>query len=330
MLPSALEHLRDPESGARLTLRAARERDGHVVEGVLTGAREYEIVDEIPRFCPRDNYATSFGYQWRKYSTTQLDSKTTWDNQSARRLFGESGWPRDLAGERVLEAGCGMGRFTELLAETGAEICTFDYSRAVDANLQNNRRFKNISYAQADIFHPPYERGSFDRVLCIGVLQHTPSPKKAFMSLTRFLRPGGRIFIDSYRLTWKKLLQGKYYLRPITRLLPPEVLHRAVRTHVNLLFPLTGALHDVVGHTIARKLSWALVMADYRGLYPMEEGLARELAELDTFDMLSPAYDRPATIGMVRRWFEHAGLIDVDVRPGLNGIIASGRRPPQP
>src|ERR1044071_8544951 len=121
----------------------------------------------------------------------------------------------------------------------GARLCTFDYSSAVDANRRNNGHFKNVCFAQGDIYNPPYEQGSFDKVLCIGVIQHCPNPEKAFLSLVRFLKPGGEIVIDHYRLWWKSLFLGKYYMRPVTRKMSPAALHKFVRFHVGWVYPLT-------------------------------------------------------------------------------------------
>jgi SAM-dependent methyltransferase len=327
MLREQAEQFRDPVSGEPMRLEVSVEKEGCIVEGAFSrSGRVYPIVRGVPRFSPRENYAQSFGFQWQTYSTTQLDSKAMWSHVSERRLFDDTGWSTHLGGQRILEAGSGMGRFTEILAPTGATIATFDYSPAVDANFANNGLFENISFAQADIMSPPFEIGSFDKVLCIGVVQHTPSPRKAFASLVRFLKPGGEIFIDCYRLHWKSLFRGKYYVRPITRHLPADVLHRLIELHVGWLFPLTGRLHDLIGPKAA-KLSWALAMADYRDRFDVDEKVAREYTMLDTFDMLAPKFDRPQTIAQVRSWFESEQLVDIDVRPGSNGIVARGRRP---
>jgi 2-polyprenyl-3-methyl-5-hydroxy-6-metoxy-1,4-benzoquinol methylase len=327
MLRSWLEDFRDPVTQSRLELKDVEEQDGRIVRGALLGGhRAYPIVDGIPRLCPTSNYADSFSFQWNTYAKTQLDSRGKWSEQSSLRLFQDSGWSRDLEGERVLEAGSGMGRFTEVLAKTGARIASFDYSRGVEANFANNKKYENVSFAQADIYAPPYAPLSFDKVLCIGVLQNTPSPRKGFKSLLGLLRPGGHIVIDTYRLEWKSLLRGKYYVRPITRHMSPETLHRAIQLHISWVFPLTGALHRLIGPR-ARSLSWALAMADYRGVFPVDDTTARELSLLDTMDQLAPRYDRPATLGMVRRWFEAEGLEDIVVRPGSNGIVASGYKP---
>src|SRR5690348_8374875 len=74
----------------------------------------YAIKRGIPRFVDSDNYAQSFGFQWNRYAKTQLDSHTG-RPISRNRLFETTRWPEDLSGQLVLEAGCGAGRFTEIL-----------------------------------------------------------------------------------------------------------------------------------------------------------------------------------------------------------------------
>ena len=319
-------HYRHPRTAGPLTLVVEHVAGEEVLSGALVGGSDrFPILGGIPRFCHAENYTRTFGHQWTLFSTTQLDSRAQWGNVSERRLFAETEWPRRMEGERILEAGCGMGRFTEALARTGAEVFAFDSSVAVESNLKNNGSLGNINFAQADIYAPPYEKGSFDRILCVGVVQHCPSPRRAFEALVPFLKPGGEIVIDVYRLSWHCLLLGKYYLRPLTRRLRPETLHRLVKVHVGWVYPLTGSIQGLTGPW-SRRLSAVLAVADYRGVYDAPDGTLRVLAELDTFDMLSPMYDRPQTIAEVRRWFRDAALTDVEVRPGHNGIEARGRR----
>ena len=133
--------------------------------------------------------------------------------------------------------------------------------------------------------------------------------------------------VDVYRLTWKKFFIPRYYIRPITRLLPAKLLHRLVRFHVAWVYPLTGSLHRIGLASSARGLSNILGMVDHRGLFQMTRESGRELSELDTFDALSPAYDRPQTLKTVQRWFMQAGLVNVEVKPGFNGIVGLGRKP---
>ena len=319
---------RDPQ-GLPYTLRVEQEKDGSVLEGALVshdGKTEVPIRRGVPRFVPAQNYAGNFGYQWQRFSRTQLDSASQWNSQSESRLYAETDWQRNLHGQRILEAGCGMGRFTEVLARTGAEVHTFDYSAAVDVSRQNNGEPPNVSFAQADIYAPPYEEGSFEKVLCLGVIQHCPDPEGAFRSLCRFLKPGGEIVFDVYRLSWKSLFYGKYYVRPFVRGFSNDRLHSVVERHVNRVHRLTRPVH-AVSPGLGRKLSGVLAVSDYRGLFGLEDGPAREFSELDTFDMWSPTYDKPQTLSRIKKWMMSAALQNVRVRPGYNGIEARGSRP---
>ena len=140
------------------------------------------MIAGVPRFVPRENYASGFGLEWTKHARTQYDSYSGIP-ASEQRFFGETGWPRDMTGELILEVGSGSGRFTEQAARTGATVVSLDYSYAVDANNASNGARNNVLIVQADVFAMPFRPRSFDRVFCFGMLQHTPSPSSAFAAL---------------------------------------------------------------------------------------------------------------------------------------------------
>ena len=79
-----------------------------------------------------------------------------------------------MDGARVLEAGSGAGRFTEVLCHTGAKVYSFDYSSAVDANALNNGASPNLVLFQGARFAIPFAEAAFEYVISLGVLQHTP------------------------------------------------------------------------------------------------------------------------------------------------------------
>jgi hypothetical protein len=51
---------------------------------------------------------------------------------------------------------------------------------------------------------------------------------------------------------------------------------------------------------------------------------------LQLVDQLTPRYDLPQTIDEVRSWFVAAGLEEIDVDKGDNGIVGRARAPQQP
>jgi SAM-dependent methyltransferase len=320
--------LRCPMSGARLALEPSDMVGDRVRRGNLLapGGTRYPVVDFIPRFVANDNYAASFGFQWLKHARTQQE--TLGAAVSRQRLFGVSGWPAHMAGELVLEAGCGAGRFTGPLLSSGATVVSFDVSRAVEANYAINGGHDNLLIVQADIAHMPFAAGSFDRVTCLGVLQHTPNPRATFLALARMLKPGGAMATDIYlRTVMRYWLNTRYWVRPLTKRIPSERLYGMVERYVRAMWPLARvlrALPDRFGEAIV----WRLLVADYARQFPqLSDDRLRELAILDTFDMLSPVYDQPATPKQYRAWHLEAGLTDIAVVPGPNGLVGRAQRP---
>lgn len=301
------------------------QNDGsQIVEAELKCSRcasVFPIYNCIPRFVPRDNYATSFGFQWNIHRKTQLDSCTGLA-LSRNRLFGVSGWPQEMHGQLVLEAGSGAGRFTEVLLGTGATVVSFDLSDAVDANRSNNGKHPNLHLFQGDIYNLPLRPQSFDKVICLGVIQHTPDPERSFQSLARFVRPGGELVIDVYAKNWRSLLHWKYLLRPMTTRMDKESLYRIIERLVPRLIPISRVLRKLGGRAAHRLIP--ILEFSHWGL---SEELNRQWAILDTFDMYSPAHDHPQTLSNVSRWFKEAGFSDTFVGYGPNGVIARGRRP---
>lgn len=290
---------------------------------ILTGERQAPVRGGVVRFREDSGYNESFALQWGRFRTNQLD--TVNDTTLSRRRFAETGWRDDeIRGQLVLEAGCGAGRFTRILAESGARLVSFDYSSAVDVALENNARFPNVVFAQCDIFDMPFREGAFDFVFCHGVLQHTPDPEAAFHRLVRMLAPGGRISIDVYCKDglvrpWK----SKYLWRWLTTRLRPETLLRALEWYIPKWLPIDTAIKRVphLGSYLGAVVPcWNYMLTD---LSPEQKV---QWAIMDTFDALAPTYDLPARIEDVERWFRDADLVHVDVHPGGNGVVGNGRR----
>lgn len=284
-------------------------------------SRNYPVRNGILRFVPDPGYSESFGFQWNKFRRTQLDSFTGLP-LSRNRVFLVTDWPARLGGETILEAGSGAGRFTEILASTGATVYTFDLSSAVEANLENNGSKGNVTIFQGSIYEIPFRPGTFDKVICLGVLQHTPDPDRAFSSLARMVKPGGQLAVDVYARTLKAVVGWKYILRPITTRMDRYALFRIINTFVPRLVPISAFMRRIAGAAGAR----AIPILQYAH-WGLPDELNRQWAVLDTFDMYSPAHDHPKTIHEVKAWFAKAGFENVFVGHGPNGVVARGRRP---
>ena len=249
-----LEHvglLACPACRGELTLTGQPGGAGQVADGELgCGAcgAVYPVRGRVPRFVSTANYASGFGLQWNTHARTQYDSFNG-TRISESRFFGQTKWPRELRGQVVLEVGSGSGRFTEQAASTGATVVSLEYSSAVEANIAANGDRDNVLVVQADLYSMPLREASFDRVVCIGVLQHTPDVERAFLTLVRYLKPGGHLAVDVYRRPRgvRRLLNTKYWVRPLTSRVPPAALYAMTSRYVKAMWPVARLLappHD--------------------------------------------------------------------------------------
>lgn len=304
-----------PETGSNFDLEIEQEIDGHVYSGALvsqlTGKR-FVIERFIPRFVPKLNYADNFGFQWNRFRQTQLDSYSG-TTITAQRFWAQSGWQaKDIRGKRVLDIGCGAGRFAEIALEAGADLVAVDFSGAVDACLRNHQRqLSRLDVVQGDIYHLPFKPGQFDFVYCFGVLQHTPDVKASFFALTSQLKSGGSLAVDIYRKHWSNWVHPKYWLRPLTTRVRQDKLFSAVELWTPHLLAASVAARAVplIGKALARLIP----VANYSGVLPLSKAQLEAWAVLDTFDWLGPAYDQPQTEQTLLSWGQLSGLQNIEV-----------------
>ncbi len=102
--------------------------------------------------------------------------------------------------EKIVEVGCGTGKFTIPLAKTGKKIIAIDYSeemleivhkKAIAEKVENNIEFRNGDIENLDI---PSQ--SARAVLSIAVLRHFENQTRAISELSRILVPSGILIID--------------------------------------------------------------------------------------------------------------------------------------
>lgn len=291
----------------------------------------YPRVDGIPRFVPESGYADAFGAQWLRYRRTQLDSYTgtAISRNRARRCLGQDLWDR-LRGMRVLEAGCGAGRFTEILLGAGAAVMSIDLSHAVDANQLNFPQSDAHRVAQADVCAPPCGSRQFDIVFSLGVVQHTPNPEQTIVALYEQVRPGGWLVLDHYTYSYKWLVHTSPLFRLYFRRLAPAVGLERTEHLVNAFLPLLRNVGRKSRHPklYTRLLKTVIPVNSYYHIFPeLSDEHQREWALLDTHDALTDWYKHRRTRGQIERLFCDLGAESVDVVRAGNGIEARGRRP---
>jgi len=302
--------------------------DGRVKSGVLhdQNGHSFPIVDFIPRFVPSKNYASNFSAQWESWPEllSQYDGYRL-------RFEQETKWGTHLHGRLIMEAGCGAGTFTEFAVATGATVLSFDLSDGgVRANYKKNGHSKNLLIVQADIFNIPAKHGFFDYTYCFGVLQHTPDPKAAFLNLCRYLkRGGGKIATDIYTMPpanhpYEPLWKNKYRMRRLIKGVSDKNIYRFVVFYVNVFWPITRFILKLFPKN-GVSYNRFLLFDDYPPRLPgMDPKKFKAFAMLDIHDFLAPDYDAPAEEGEFRSWYVEAGLTDIDVHPGYNGLEGRG------
>ncbi|MEN9569626.1 MAG: hypothetical protein RL172_857 [Bacteroidota bacterium] len=264
------------------------------------------------RIVTNDNYTENFGYQWNKFAGTQVD-KASKLHISKTRFFAETGWDKeDLTGKNILEVGSGAGRFTQILLDhTNAEVYSVDYSNAVEANYKNNGPHQRLHLFQASIYEMPFAQAQFDKVLCLGVLQHTPNFEQSVKALVDMVKPGGQLVVDFYGVNgWWTKLHAKYLYRPFTKKIGHEKLYALINRHIDWMIK-ASLFFSKIG--LGKIFNRFIPICDIKGTLPthIPYQQLRELCVLDTFDMFSPEYDHPQKIKTVAGWFKKYGMDNV-------------------
>jgi SAM-dependent methyltransferase len=288
-----------PISGSEL-----KQIDGFYIDEI---GNKFPIINSIPRFISGSNYTENFGFQWNVFSKTQLDYHSV--QFTKNRFEKTTNWKLDqLDNLDILEVGSGAGRFTKIfLKYTNCNLCSFDYSNAVEANFINNGHYSRnrFNLIQANLYDAPFSDNSFDKVFCLGVLQHTPDFEKSVKTLINKAKIGGEIVVDFYPVRgWWTKIHAKYFFRPFLKKLPNNELLRYITVNINWLI----FIFDLLVFFRFGFFTRFLPITDLRGL-PAELGKheRRQWAILDTFDGFSPEFDNPKKISDVVLMFENNG-----------------------
>lgn len=120
---------------------------------------------------------------------------STWDGSDvvfARVFRALEGLP---PGARVLDAGCGNGYLTGLLADRGFLCHGVDPSNSgIDVA---RRAYPAASFACLDLTREPLDPCSFDAAACMEVIEHVYAPRQLLAGLLEALKPGGRLVLST-------------------------------------------------------------------------------------------------------------------------------------
>lgn len=270
-------------------------------EYLCSSNRRFIIRNGIPRVTPDISYSENFGLLREKHNELQLDSRNgTTDRYDT--ILDRTQWPVEFfKNKTVLECGCGAGPDTEILLSLGCKVVSADLA-GVDIAKRNVNDNPNVQFVQTSITDLPLKKKSFDIVFCHRVLQHTPDPEKTLTYILQFVKDEGAVFVHSYANTFYQRFRWKYFLLPVTRKLRTETLYKIIKWYSKPLFYFT----TLMGKTkIGRMFNYFFVpFHNYRHLAKFKNKSNEFLIEYgihNTFDALSPRYDKPIKISAMQK-----------------------------
>jgi 2-polyprenyl-3-methyl-5-hydroxy-6-metoxy-1,4-benzoquinol methylase len=293
----------------------------------------YPVRQDIPRLLAAEsNYADAFGEQWREYRLTQLDSytKTTLSKDRLKRCMGQDLWDQLSQSGRleVLEAGCGAGRFTEVLLQLpGASVTSTDLSFAVEPNQINFPQSEQHRIIQCDINQMPFLDEQYDVVICLGVVQHTKSPERTIADLYQQVKPGGWLVIDHYTHSLSHYTKlAEWLVRPVLKRLSPARGVAITRSLTRTFFPLHRAVRNYkyMQYVLSR---FSPLLTYFHAFPELNDEQQYEWAELDTHDYLTDYYKRVRSLGSIRATLESLGAENIWLDKGGNGVEARCQKP---
>ena len=212
-----------------------------------------------------------------------------------------------------------------LLKKEAKLVCS-DLSSAVEVNIENCPLSDNHLIIQADINDMPYPDETFDVVICLGVIQHTPSPEQTIESLYKLVKKGGSLVIDHYNFTRSSFFRlasvYRFFLRKRSSAYTIPYTKKLVKRYL----PLHKKVSD--SRFLTMLLNRVSPVATYYRAFPqLNDQQQEEWALLDTHDGLTDWYKHLRSRKQVINILKELGAVDVSCTYGGNGVEARCKKP---
>ena len=163
---------------------------------------------------------TVYGKLWKSLEPSYVLNES---KQVLTNIFEKNGKNADeLKGKKVLDMGCGSGRFTLGFAQLGVEkVIGIDLGKTgidVGRKISQKSGLTNIEFIEDSVLSLPFEDDSFDFVFSKGVLHHTGNLEKGLDEYHRVLKKGGQGFLYLYGsggLFWNSRIKMREVMKKI-------------------------------------------------------------------------------------------------------------------
>lgn len=326
---SLLPLLACPVCGGELKFAALDQyprHDGEVESGTLACAScraAFPIRDGIPRLRPPEDVPAdaaktreSFGWEWLRYPGSRPVDEPT--------FLEETMLPREsFAGKLVLDAGCGMGRYSAVALALGAEVVAVDMSDSLIRVAEAARTNPKLHPVEGDLLRPPLRKGIFDVAYSQGVLHHTSDTHAAFKAVAALVKPGGLLSVWLYGKAGRYADFATNPIRPGREWI---VAHRRLAWWVVLLRHLFSDFVRVFTTRLPVPVTYALcypltVLGAVPGLkyltFSVDPDFQARLIE--NFDWVSPPYQWHHTKEELTSWYAEEGFTVLKILP--HGLV---------
>jgi SAM-dependent methyltransferase len=160
-------------------------------EAAHAGGTLEEVGRRVRRFYEENPFPNYDGYE----SVGDLLSR------ASRSVYADALDRQIPVGARVLEVGCGTGQLGAFLSVGGRAVVGVDMTRAsleLAGGFKQRHGLRNVNFLHGDLFKLPLQPGSFDLVICKGVLMATGDARGGLHAICKFLRPGGYLIVGLY------------------------------------------------------------------------------------------------------------------------------------
>jgi 2-polyprenyl-3-methyl-5-hydroxy-6-metoxy-1,4-benzoquinol methylase len=153
-----------------------------------------------PESSPRSKFENAWRRRFAEFATLRDDDAgiAGWSSSGLDARFRHflGVWQATEHRKRWLDVGCGAGTYSRYLASQGADVVGMDY--CLPAVLKAKvRDTEGCRWAVADVTHLPLRPGTFDGVLCFGVMQALADSGPAVRELVAQVSEGGEVWIDA-------------------------------------------------------------------------------------------------------------------------------------